>query len=341
MERVLIGSDAEILVGRGRPRPLLPEKDSRRRAAVITQATVRNTAGEVEDSLSSEGLEVFTLVMPDREEAKTLAAVESAYGWLAELGVGRGDTVVAVGGGALTDAAGFVAGTWMRGIEVVHLPTTLLGAVDASIGGKTAINFAGKNLVGVFWQASRVIVDLEVLERLPIDLRRQGAAEVIKAGLLAAPHIVDAYLEHGVEAPLEAVVAAAIRVKADLVSADFTERGERALLNLGHTIGHGVEFASGLSHGEAVAIGLVGEAAVSERLLGFSESARVMAALEATGLPVASPPLDRDEVMRLIGLDKKRTTSGIRMVLLEALGRPRLVTVTDADVSWGLDAIGV
>lgn len=341
MERILIGDDSEILVARGRPEPLLPPRDQRRKAIVLTQPGAAHLAEEAVERISTGGLETTVHVMPDGEAAKTLAAVEEAYGRLADLGAGRGDTVVAVGGGALTDAAGFVAGTWMRGVEAVYLPTTLLGAVDAAIGGKTGVNVGGKNLVGVFWHPRRVMVDLDILERLSDDLRREGAAEIIKAGLLAAPEIVDAYRRHGVDVPLEQVVPAAIRIKADIVSEDFTEQGRRGLLNLGHTIGHGVEFASDLSHGESVAIGLMAAAAVSEDLLGFPGNEEVALALQATGLPVSAPRLDRAEVLRLIGLDKKQAAGRIRMVLLEAPGRPRLVEITEGDIGRGLDAVGL
>lgn len=341
MERILIGSDCEILVGRGRPSPLLPPRPERLRAAVLTQAGARPWAEEVVDCLAAEGVETALWAMPDREGAKTLAAVEEAYRLLAGLGLGRDDTVVGVGGGALTDAAGFVAGTWMRGVESVYLPTTLLGSVDAAIGGKTGVNIGGKNLVGVFWQPRRVVVDLAVLEDLPPEIARQGAAEILKAGLLAEPRIVESYLRHGLDVSPEEVVPSAIAIKAGIVSGDLTERGRRGLLNLGHTIGHGIEFASGLSHGEAVAIGLVAAAAVSERLLGFAGSEEVMAALEAVGLPTSSPPVDRDEVLRLIGLDKKRRAGRTRMVLLEAVGRPLLMEVSDEDIAHGLTAVGV
>lgn len=340
MERILIGDQSEILVGRGRPDPLLPARPVRRRAAVFAQPGTAALAEEIAHRLHDEGVETGTHMMPDREEAKTLAAVEAAYRRLADLGLGRDDTVVAVGGGALTDAAGFVAGTWMRGIESVYLPTTLLGAVDAAIGGKTGVNIGGKNLVGVFWHPRRVVVDLDVLERLPEELKRQGAAEIIKAGLLADPPVVDAYRREGLGVVLDEVVPAAIRVKTDIVAGDFTERGQRGLLNLGHTIGHGIEFAAGLSHGDSVAIGLVAAAAVSQRVLGFEATSEVTSALEAVGLPVQAPPLDRDEVIRLVGLDKKRSAGQLRMVLLEAPGRPRLMEVSADDLAWGLDAVG-
>lgn len=341
MERILIGSDSEILVGRGLPAPLLPEPDRRRTVAVFTQPGAAGIAERVvaglEDSHHVGGVHIFG----DREGAKTLEDVGKAYGWLAEIGLGRTDTVLAVGGGAVTDAAGFVAATWMRGVEVVHVPTTLVGAVDAAIGGKTGINKGGKNLVGAFWLPSRVIVDLDVLDGLPEVLKQEGAAEVIKAGLLSDPAIVKAYLDQGVGVRLEEVVRPAISIKARIVTDDLTERGNRALLNLGHTIGHGIEFAANLSHGRSVAVGLVAASAVSERVLGFEDTQIVVDVLEATGLPTRAPSLDRDTVLGLIGLDKKRTDDGVRMVLLESIGRPRLVPVSPEDIVAGLTAVGL
>lgn len=341
MERFVIGAESEILVDHGLPRPLLPANDSRRRAAVLTQPGAESIARRIAALITGEGADAYVHVMPDGDEAKTLSAVEAAYASLAEQRIGRTDTVVAVGGGAVTDAGGFVAATWMRGVEAVYVPTTLLGAVDAAIGGKTGINLAGKNLVGVFRHPRRVAVDLLILDELPDHLKREGAAEIIKAGLLAAPDVVAAYRTAGIDAPLDEVVPTAVGVKVDIVTRDFTESGDRALLNLGHTIGHGVEFAAGISHGEAVAIGLVAAAAVSEHKLGFGERNIVHEALARTGLPTEAPPVDRAEVIRLIGLDKKRKAGRLYMTLLAAVGRPVITEVTDADVAVGLDAIGL
>ena len=341
MESILIGSESEALIGRGLPDPLLPPRADRRQAVVITQPGASAVATRVADAVSSTGIRVTQVLMPDRDEAKSLGAVEKVYHDLAAFGLGRHDTVIAVGGGAITDAGGFVAATWMRGVELVHVPTTLLAAVDAAIGGKTALNLAGKNLVGVFWHPSRIVIDLDVIDALPTELRSEGAAEAIKAGLLAAPEILAAYLEDGLEADLELVVPAAVRVKAGVVAADFREAGDRALLNLGHTIGHGIEFATGISHGRGVAVGLVAAAAVSQRLCGFDETETVVRALEAAALPTRAPTAERDSVLTLIGRDKKRTADGIRMVLLERIGRPVLRHVSEDDLVEGLQAVGL
>ncbi|HJR91888.1 MAG TPA: 3-dehydroquinate synthase family protein [Acidimicrobiia bacterium] len=340
MARFLIGESSEILIGRGLPRPLLPPSPARRRVAVLHQARSPSVA-DVVDSLEAGGVAVEVIDLPGGEEAKTLAAVEGVYHRLAGFELGRSDTVVTVGGGATTDAGGFVAATWLRGIEVVHVPTTLLAAVDAAIGGKTAVNLGGKNLVGAFWHPRRVAIDLDTLSGLPAALMRQGAAEAIKAGLIGAPALVEEYRIHGLAAPLEEVVPPAVRVKAEIVSDDFTERGNRAWLNLGHTIGHGIEFASGLSHGESVAIGLVAACAVSERLLGFDQTRYVVETLERVGLPVRAPAVDRDRVLQLVALDKKREADSIRMVLLGDVGAPQVVAVGPEDVAHGLAAVGL
>lgn len=341
MDRFLIGADCEVLVGSSLVDPILPPSNRRRLAPVLTQPGAVEVARRVADLLSAEGLDTDVHVLPDRDDAKTLGAVESAYRWLGSLGVGRSDTLVTVGGGAVTDAGGFVAGTWMRGIEVVHVPTTLLAAVDASIGGKTAVNIGGKNLVGVFWHPRRVVIDLAVMAALPEALKREGAAEVIKAGLLADRGIVDAYLAGGVTVDPADVVTRAVAVKAAIVDEDFTERGRRALLNLGHTVGHAIEFATGISHGSAVAVGLVAAAAVSRRCLGFEEFNLVTEVLEATGLPARSPAADREEILRLVGLDKKREAGQVRMVLLEAIEIPRLVPVDSDDLRYALESVGL
>ena len=173
MERILItvselpDSTSEVVIGRGFPDPLLPVSSYRRTTAVFTQPGAAKVAQRVSDAVGAAPL----MHLPDRDEAKSLAEVEKAYQWLAEIPVGRHDTIVGVGGGAVTDMAGFVAATWLRGIEAVMVPTTLLAAVDAAIGGKTGINFAGKNLVGAFHLPSRVIIDLDVLDRVPGTLR--------------------------------------------------------------------------------------------------------------------------------------------------------------------------
>ncbi len=341
MEQLTVAGTTELIVGRGLPDVILPERSGRERAAVLTQPGATHIALEVADRLRNEGITVEVTGLPDRDEAKSLQVVDSVYQTLARFGLGRHDTIVGVGGGSVTDVAGFVAGTWLRGVEVVHLPTTLLGAVDAAIGGKTGVNLAGKNLVGVFWHPTRVVVDVTILEGLPVSLRREGLSEAIKTGLVGDPELFDLLARRGEAAPLEEVVSRAAAVKARVVSEDDREEGVRAILNFGHTIGHAIEFSSPLSHGECVAVGMVAACAVSEQRLGFKSRRRVSQALEGLGLPLMVDGLDRARVEDLLRHDKKRDADGIRMVLLSEVGKPVTLHVTPRDIEIGLDAVGL
>ncbi|MFQ5947649.1 MAG: 3-dehydroquinate synthase family protein, partial [Acidimicrobiia bacterium] len=235
----------------------------------------------------------------------------------------------------------FVAATYLRGVEVVHVPTTLLGAVDASIGGKAGVNLGGKNLVGVFHLPSRVVIDTEILAALPERLRRDGLAEALKAGLIGDPDLVDLLESQGTGAAVDEVVRRAVAVKAAIVAEDPTDRGRRAHLNYGHTIGHAVELASPLTHGEAVAVGMVAAGAAAAGLLGFDAQVRQRSVIEALGLPTTAPGADPEEVRRLLVLDKKRDPSGLRMVLLRRVGEPELVRVGPATVDVALAAVGI
>lgn len=334
---------SEIVIGRSMLRELdglLPPSPSRRRVAVLTQPPVADLADAVVQTLGRT-YQASIHVCPDREAAKTLAEAERVYLRFNELGLTRHDTVVAVGGGALTDLAGFVAATYLRGVEAIVVPTTLLGAVDASIGGKTAVNVGGKNLAGVFCHPARVIIDLDILEALPAPLLREGTAEALKTGLIADPVLVDAYETDGMATPLAFVVERSVAVKARIVSDDFTEVGVRAHLNYGHTVGHAVETLSGWSHGESVAVGMVAAGAASERVAGFTEAQRQRAVIAGLGLPTTAPPLDVDEMLEVMDLDKKRDETGLRMVLLSDIGHPIVRSVDGATVRAALAAIGI
>jgi 3-dehydroquinate synthase len=342
MERILVTVPAqpeqtsEILIGRGFPNPFLPERGFRRTAAIFAQKGAGPVPQRVFEAVGTAPM----MYIPDRDEAKTMAAVENAYRWLAEIPIGRHDTVVGVGGGAATDMAGFVAATWLRGVESVMVPTTLLGAVDASIGGKTGINLEGKNLVGAFHLPSRVIVDLDVMDAIPQDLRLEGLAEALKAGLIAEPGLVELFQAHGVSTPITDIVTRSIKVKADVVAADFREGGRRAILNFGHTIGHGVEMAAGMPHGLAVAVGMVAAGAISAARYGFP-SQWLTDLIFSLGLPVSAFGISRDSILAFVGRDKKRTPDGIRMVLLRSVGDPVIDLVDDDEIDLGLTAIGI
>lgn len=340
MERFLIDGRSEVLIDRDLVRrDVLPSRPDREKMALFTQPGARHIATMVAAGAAS--IEVHQMNLPDRDEAKTLAIAGTAYEWLAEVGIGRHDTVVGVGGGAVTDLAGFVAATYLRGIEAVHVPTTLLGAVDAAIGGKTGVNLGGKNLVGAFHHPSRVVIDLDVLEKLPTDLKREGLAEALKAGLIGDASLFSDIESSGLKVDLSAVVPKAVAVKARIVNRDFRESGIRALLNYGHTIGHAIEIAAGLPHGHSVAVGMAAAGRIAEDLTGFAAAHRQRRAIVGLGLPVQVDGVARRPVLDILMKDKKRDASGLRMVLLRSVGDPLLLPVSDAAVDLGLTAIGI
>ena len=295
--RVELGERSyDVVVGHGAAASLpdlLPA--SARRAAVVTQDGIGFAVAP--------GLPADTTTIGAGEEAKTMATVEALCRSWSRAGLTRGDVVVGVGGGVVTDVAGFAAAVYHRGVAVVHVPTTLLGMVDAAIGGKTGVNLPeGKNLVGAFWQPSGVVCDLDALATLPPRELRSGHGELAKYHFLSADDL-DAMA-------LEERVAAAVRIKAEVVAGDERESGRRAILNYGHTLAHALETAGRheLRHGEAVAVGLVYAALLARRLgriddTRVAEHRRVVAGYD---LPLRPPPdADPDELVALMARDKK------------------------------------
>jgi len=283
--------------------------------------------------------------VPGGEAAKTAAVLESVWGRLGELRLGRDGAVVGLGGGATTDLAGFAAATWLRGVPVVQVPTTLLAMVDAAIGGKTGIDTpAGKNLVGAFHAPAAVVCDLDALAGLPAVELRAGLGEVVKCGFIADPVILDRVLADPADlkrwdAPVLAeLVARCAAVKAAVVGVDPAEAGAREILNYGHTCAHAIERVTGYAwrHGEAVAVGCVFAAEVA-RALGRLDPAVVALhrqALSAAGLPVSfEQGAGRfEELVRAMASDKKVRAGRIRMVLLDDVARPVRGVVPDETV---------
>ena len=303
------------------------------RFAIISDETVAAIyAARVAERLPNGASKVFTI--PPGEEHKTREHWSELTDALFRWGAGRDTTVIAVGGGVVGDLAGFVAATFMRGIPVVQVPTTLLAMVDASVGGKTAIDTPfGKNLVGAFHDPSAVIMDPDVLKSLSPDLLRAGLAEMIKHGIIADAAYFEAVLRElpavqsqGAAAPgLTSLIAGSVRIKADVVAQDAKEGGLRQILNFGHTLGHAIERELNylIAHGEAVAIGMVLEAHLAELLglarVGLKES--VASAVAKAGLPTSLPPgLSPDALLAATYGDKKTRSGSVRYALPRGIG---------------------
>lgn len=355
LELDVAGRTHQIVVGEGLLDDLgaqVPLPLHARRALVVTQPPLvaHGYVDRVRAALTAADLEVRVHEVPDGEAAKAPGTLAELWGVCADWPLGRDDLVVAVGGGVVGDLAGFLAATWMRGVALVQVPTTLLAMVDAAIGGKTGINLPqGKNLVGAFHQPLAVAADPAVLATLPERLRVEGAAEILKAGLLADANLVERLerdpdgVRRGDPTLLHALILRAAAIKVDVVTGDEREAGARAHLNLGHTFGHVLETLTGYGtflHGEAVAVGLVVALEVGVEL-GRTPSAlvrRVHRCLDALGLPTAVPTLDRTAVHATMARDKK-ARDGVRMVLLDDIGRPSLVPVGTATLDTVLDRL--
>jgi shikimate kinase / 3-dehydroquinate synthase len=309
---------------------LVRERIGSGRLAIITDENVAR-AGHA----AALGVEAPVFTVPPGEGSKTLAQVERLASECARAGLDRRSAILALGGGVVGDLAGFVAAVLYRGIPVAQIPTTLLAMVDSAIGGKTGVDLPeGKNLAGAFWQPRFVLADLATLATLPAAEKRAAFGEILKYGLLGDPALFEAVEARGEAVDLADVVLRCAKKKAEVVSADELEqRGLRATLNLGHTVGHAIEAASGRLHGECVALGLVAAARVSERLrLSAGLEARVVAALRRVGLDAELDPWLREDVLAYIGVDKKRAEGKVRFVALEGVGRPRLVDLAPAEL---------
>ncbi|BBG01917.1 MULTISPECIES: 3-dehydroquinate synthase [Pseudonocardia] len=324
---VLVGAGvanrlAEVVAGTGAGRVL-----------VVHPPTLADRAEGARAELAAAGLAAFRIEVADAEAGKTLDSLAACWQACADAALSRADVVVGLGGGAVTDLAGFVAATWMRGVRVVQVPTTLLAMVDAAVGGKTGINTeAGKNLVGAFHEPTAVLVDLDTLRTLPREELVAGSAEVWKAGFIADPVILDRVRADPAAAldpagpVLAELVRRSIRVKADVVGADLRESHLREILNYGHTLGHAVERREGYRwrHGNAVAVGLVFAAELA-RAAGRLDDATAdlhREVLELVGLPTSYLPGVLPELVQSMRGDKKSRAGTLRFVVLDGLAKP-------------------
>ncbi len=300
-------------------------------AAIISDETVYALyGGALTDSLSGAGFTVSCYTFPPGEASKTMATYGDILRFLSGSGITRSDTVVALGGGVVGDIAGFAAATWLRGVKLVQIPTTLLAMVDSSVGGKTAIDLPeGKNLVGAFYQPHLVLIDPGTLHTLPPSVRTDGMAEVIKYGALCDKELFD-LLPFGEEAA-DSVIARCVAIKQEIVGQDERDFGVRQLLNFGHTFGHAMEKLSGytLPHGQAVAMGmaLMARACAKEGLLAAEACRQLIDKIAACGLPT-QPMYPEEEVWQAMGQDKKRMDGGITLVLIKGIGQCYLEKVS-------------
>jgi len=340
--QILVGGALLRLAG-----PRLAALGHRGRCGLVTSTRVGGLyRAPLEASLRAAGFEPAVIELPDGEEHKTLETVATLYDRLLEAGIERRSPLVALGGGVVGDLAGFAAATLLRGMPIMQVPTTLLAQVDAAIGGKTGVNHrVGKNLIGAFHQPCAVLADTDVLRTLPRREYVAGLAEIVKYGVIGDAALFAA-LERDLDAllrlesdPLVTVIAACARQKAAVVAADEREEsGARAVLNFGHTVGHGVESLTGYRrflHGEAVAIGMVAACRVSQAL-GFCAPAvvdRVQALLGRVGLPTELPAeLRGPQLAVAMRTDKKMAGGRVRFVAVEDIGQTRLVDLTGSEI---------
>ncbi len=325
---------------------LMKELGARRVVVITTPRVAAAHYGAVATSLARVQLYPHRIDVPEGDRAKTLRVASRLYDELIEFGADRETLLLGLGGGAVGDLTGFVASTFMRGLPLVQIPTTLLAQVDASVGGKTAVNHArGKNLIGTFYQPRLVWIDPDVLATLPPRERRCGLAEVVKVAVIWDAKFF-AWLEENVEAVLELerealsyAISRACGIKAEVVGLDEREAGLRALLNFGHTLGHAIESVAGyrrVRHGEAVAAGMVFAARLSERfgLARDGVADRLSGLLERIGLPTEAPDWgkERETYLRAIAVDKKMKKEKVGFVVLRDVGRAGVFPVAPEEI---------
>ena len=340
--RVPVAGDRpyEVLIGAGAQAELALVLAGTPKAVVVHAPPLSAAAGAAVEILQTAGVAAEAVVVPDGEAAKTAQVAAEAWEEFGRLGLTRSDAVVGIGGGAITDLAGFLAATWTRGIRVVQVPTSLLGMVDAAVGGKTGINTtAGKNLVGAFHPPAAVLADTDLLAGLPDAEFRSGLAEVVKCGFISDERILDLLgADPTGRRDTEELVERAVRVKAQAVGEDLYDTGVREFLNYGHTLGHAIERVEdfGWRHGEAVAVGMVfaAELAGQAGLLAAAEVARHRDLVAAMGLPTRYAG-DWERLQQVMRVDKKARGASLRFVVLDGIGAPRILT--DPEQAW-LDA---
>jgi 3-dehydroquinate synthase len=337
-------SPYDVLVGRGVVAELSGLLGPQTKKVLIVHAPPLGVrAEELRQQLIADGYEAMIAEVPDAEAGKRIEVATFLWQILGQADFTRTDAIVGLGGGATTDLAGFVAATWLRGVQLVQVPTTVLGMVDAAVGGKTGINTAeGKNLVGSFSAPAGVLVDFEMLEGLARNEILAGFAEIVKAGFIAEPEILD-IIERDVERVIDPstpefrrVVELAIGLKARVVGADFKEAGLREILNYGHTLGHAIEHAERYQwrHGAAVSVGMVFVAELSRLAGRLSDEVvdRHRSILTSLGLPVTYPAGRWQTLLATMQRDKKSRAGMLRFIVLDDLARPTVLEAPDTSL---------
>jgi len=349
MKSIIVNAEHEytVEIGQQWDQALIPLINDRVRVAVIVSAQFSPNL----DAIKTLDAEVHVFQVPDGEEGKSSSTLINLWNWLGAAGFTRSDLIVGIGGGAVTDLAGFAAATWLRGIDWIAIPTSLAGMVDASVGGKTGINSDyGKNLIGAFHSPRAVIIDPDFLESLSARDFSAGMAEVIKCGFIADPEILTIAATLNPANPLAdsdallEIIGRSVAVKAQVVSADFKESFAREALNYGHTLGHAIEIHSKyqLRHGEAVAIGMVyiAELSFARGLIDASVLDLHRQLLTKFNLPIAYPRDAWQKLAPLLALDKKARGTTIRFVSLNGIGSTlRLEDLSSAELDAAYERI--
>ncbi|MDR1563874.1 MAG: 3-dehydroquinate synthase [Oscillospiraceae bacterium] len=336
------GAPYDILLGKGlfkNAGSLIREASKAQRAVVVTDSNIAAIyLKSLEADLTQNGFEVSSFVFPAGEQSKRLSTIEQMYTSFAEAGLTRSDIIIALGGGVTGDMAGFAAATWQRGVSYVQIPTSLLAQIDSSVGGKTAVDLPqGKNLVGAFHQPKLVIIDPEVLSTLLPEFFADGMAEAIKYGCIRSRSLFERLEEEDVHSFLEDMIYECVCIKRDVVERDEKDTGERMLLNFGHTLGHAIEGYynyTGITHGEAVAVGmyLISSASEAAGKLEQGTAQRLRAVLERYRLPY-SVNISSEELCRFANMDKKRSGKSISLILISEIGEAYIYKLAQGDLA--------
>lgn len=338
LRRVDVGGERTypVLIGRNLLGEIPALLTGAKKVLIVHPVALSVSAEELKTFLGERGFEVILAGVPDSEEAKRIEVASFCWGILGKSEFSRTDMVIGFGGGTVTDLAGFVAATWLRGVGIIQIPTTLLAMVDAAVGGKTGVNTAeGKNLVGVFHSPRAVVADLATLDTLPKNEVLQGFAEVVKCGFISDTKILE-IIENDFEAAVDTnseifvdLIYRAVAVKAHIVAEDFRESGLREFLNYGHTLGHAIELAERYQwrHGAAISIGMVfvAELAHLNGRLSLESVSRHRRILESLGLPTSYPSEKWPQLLANMQVDKKSRGGNLRFVVLDEIGKPTIM----------------